>query len=168
VVFCNAARPASIAFRKPLIPARALAESSGARRSAARVRFPVSALLDAVATIKDYKRVILAFQPHTFSRTKALFSDFVKELKRADVTFLSEIYAARESNEVQISSSDLAAHVKDAKCVSNFPDLINEIKSIAKSGDIILTVGAGDIYRVGEDLVSVDSTPKVSDSKEPL
>ena len=117
----------------------------------------LSALLDAVATIEDYKRVILAFQPHTFSRTKALFSDFVEQLKRPDVVFLSEIYAAREINDVKISSSDLVAEVEGARCISDFTQLKDEIKVIAKSGDIILTVGAGDIYKVGEDLV--EQTP---------
>jgi UDP-N-acetylmuramate--alanine ligase len=123
----------------------------------------LAALLDAVATIDSYKRVILAFQPHTFSRTKALFSEFVEQLKRPDVVYLSEIYAARESNEVRISSSDLAAKVEGAKNISNFQDLAAEIKSIAQSGDIILTVGAGDIFKVGEDLVGESSKSGASD-----
>ena len=55
-----------------------------------------------------YQRVILAFQPHTYTRTKALFDDFVRELKRVDVAVLAEIYAARESNTIGISSRDLA------------------------------------------------------------
>jgi len=128
----------------------------------------LAALLDAVATIDGYNRVILAFQPHTFTRTKALFSDFVEELKRPDVVFLTEIYAARENNDVNISSSDLAAKVKGARCISDFPNLINEIKSIAKSGDIVLTVGAGDIYRVGEDLVDAHHEQTASDISELL
>lgn len=127
----------------------------------------LSALLDAVATINGYERVILAFQPHTFSRTKALFSDFVEELKRPDIVFLAEIYSARESNDVSISSSDLAAKVKDARCISDFPNLINEIKSIARSGDIILTVGAGDIYRIGEYLVDANPESTISDIGKP-
>ena len=55
------------------------------------------ALIDAVKTM-GYQRIIVAFQPHTYTRTKALFSDFVAELKRVDVAVLAEIYAARESN----------------------------------------------------------------------
>ena len=128
----------------------------------------LSALLDAVATIDSYKRVILAFQPHTFSRTKALFSEFVEQLKRPDIVYLSEIYAARESNEVCISSSDLAAKVKGAKNISNFQDLTTEIKSIAQSGDIILTVGAGDIFKVGEDLVGECFKSEESDKETKL
>ena len=111
------------------------------------------ALLDAVDALDSYKRVILAFQPHTFSRTKALFSDFANELKRPDIVFLAEIYAARESNDIGITSGDLADAVPGARCVPEFPELLEEISKIAQEGDIILTVGAGDIFKVGEDLV---------------
>jgi UDP-N-acetylmuramate--alanine ligase len=54
------------------------------------------------------RRTILAFQPHTFTRTKALFGDFLAELSRADQLLLAEIYAAREKNTIGISSKDLA------------------------------------------------------------
>ena len=110
------------------------------------------ATLDAVYTL-DYKRVILAFQPHTYSRTKALFSDFVSELSRADVTFLADIYAAREKNDASISSELLANAVPGARYRPPFPEIANEIEAIAQEGDIILTVGAGDIFKVGEMLL---------------
>ena len=112
------------------------------------------ATLDAVFTL-GYKRVIIAFQPHTFSRTKALFSDFVTELSRADVTFLAEIYAAREKNDTSISSGVLAEAIPGARCFASFPEIADEIAAIAREGDIILTVGAGDIYKVGEMLVQI-------------
>jgi len=112
----------------------------------------LQATLDAVMTL-DYSRVILAFQPHTFSRTKALFPDFVRELSRPDVTFLAEIYAARETNDITISSDVLANAVPGARCFGEFSELISELRTIARKGDIILTVGAGDIYQVGEILV---------------
>ncbi len=57
------------------------------------------------------KRVICAFQPHTYTRTKALFHEFVEELKLPDVTILAEIYAARENNDISISSNDLAREI---------------------------------------------------------
>jgi len=113
------------------------------------------ALLDAVAVLDTYERIILAFQPHTFTRTKALFSDFVTELKRPDIVFLAEIYAARETNEIGITSSVLADAVPGARCVPNFSELTDEISKIARKGDIILTVGAGDIFKVGEELVKL-------------
>jgi len=111
------------------------------------------ALLDTVESLNMYKRVILAFQPHTYTRTKALFNDFVKELERPDIVFLAEIYAARESNNVGISSSVLANAVDGAKCIAEFSSLTDAVRSIAQQGDIILTVGAGDIFKVGEALV---------------
>ena len=61
-----------------------------------------------------YRRIICAFQPHTYSRTQALFDDFVRELKLADVAILAEIYAAREINDIGISSSQLAAEIPGA------------------------------------------------------
>ena len=110
-------------------------------------------LIDTIRTLDVYKRIILMFQPHTYTRTKALFSDFADELKRPDIVLLAEIYAAREINDVGISSSVLANAVPGAKCISDFSALIDEVKNIAREGDIILTVGAGDIYKVGEALV---------------
>ena len=109
------------------------------------------ATLDAVASLK-YERVILAFQPHTFSRTRALFSDFVTELSRADITFLAQIYAAREKNDVGITSDVLADAVPGARCCATLPEIADEIAAIAREGDIILTAGAGDIYTVGDAL----------------
>ena len=111
------------------------------------------ATLDSVFTL-GYKRVILAFQPHTFSRTKALFSDFVTELSRPNVTFLAPIFAAREKDDRSISSDVLASAVPGARCCSTLQEVAEEIAAIANEGDIILTAGAGDIYKVGETLVS--------------
>ena len=119
--------------------------------------YELQALLDSIYNLDVYNRIILAFQPHTFSRTKALFPDFVRELKRPDVVILAEIYAARETNEIGISSGDLAKAVPGAECISNFNDITEKIKNTAKPGDIILTVGAGDIFKVGEELVKSSS-----------
>ena len=115
------------------------------------------ALIDAVSTL-NYKRTILAFQPHTFSRTRALFSDFVTELSRVDVAFLAEIYAAREKDDASVSSGDLAAAVPGARCCATLTELTEEIAAIACEGDVIVTVGAGDIYKVGNSLTSRDET----------
>ncbi|MBQ4381746.1 MAG: UDP-N-acetylmuramate--L-alanine ligase [Oscillospiraceae bacterium] len=107
------------------------------------------ALIDAVLAL-GRKRVIVAFQPHTYSRTKLLFGDFVSELRRCDKVYLAEIYAAREQNTVGISSADLAAQIPGAVFCPTFTQLEKALREEARPGDIILTVGAGDIYTVGE------------------
>lgn len=112
----------------------------------------LAATIDAVATM-HYDRVILAFQPHTYTRTRALFSDFVRQLKRVDKVVLAEIYAARERNTVGISSKDLAEQIPGAVYCETLPEVTSYLGSIAREGDVILTVGAGDIYRAGEALL---------------
>ncbi len=112
----------------------------------------LKALLDMVETL-NYKRTVVVFQPHTYSRTAALFDDFVAQLRRPDVTLLAEIFAAREQNTIGISSADLAAQISGANFYGSFDGLENALRSLAQPGDIILTVGAGDIYRIGERLV---------------
>lgn len=112
----------------------------------------LAATLDAVRSM-GYKRVIVAFQPHTYTRTKALFSDFVRELKKPDQVVLAEIYAARERNTVGISSLDLAREIPGAVYCETLPQVTEYLRQNARDGDIILTVGAGDIYRAGEALL---------------
>jgi UDP-N-acetylmuramate--alanine ligase len=113
----------------------------------------IQALLDAVSKL-DYQRVIVAFQPHTYTRTKALFDDFVTQLRRPDVTILAEIYAAREVNTIGIHSQDIADQIPGALCCPTLEDVTAQLKALAQPGDLILTVGAGDIYTAGEALVA--------------
>ena len=108
-------------------------------------------LLDTVEKL-DYKRSILVFQPHTYSRTAALFDDFVQQLKRPDVLLLAEIFAAREKNTIGISSALLAEQIDGAVFYDTFKELERTLKAIARPGDIILTVGAGDVYKIGENI----------------
>ncbi len=99
-----------------------------------------------------YKRVIFAFQPHTYTRTHALYNDFVTELKKPDVLVLAEIYAARERNTVGISSKDFLTQIPGAIYCATLPEVTEQLRALAQPGDVILTVGAGDIYRAGEAL----------------
>lgn len=110
------------------------------------------ALIDAVKMM-NYKRIVIAFQPHTYTRTKALFDDFVRELKRVDVAVLAEIYAAREQNTIGISSRQLAAEIPGSQFFETLPEVSAYLRTVAREGDIILTVGAGDIYEAGEMLL---------------
>lgn len=109
------------------------------------------ALLNTVKNL-DYERIILAFQPHTYTRTKALLDDFAEQLCRADIVLLADIYAAREQNTVGISSGDLAAKIPQAVYLPDFGSIEDRLRTLARGGDIIITVGAGDIYKVGERL----------------
>ena len=113
----------------------------------------LKALLDAIEPL-GYKRRIVVFQPHTYSRTNALFDDFVEQLRRPDLTILAEIYAAREQNTIGISSRDIAREIPNAMYFADFDELEKALRFTAAPGDLILTVGAGDIYKIGERLVS--------------
>ncbi len=112
----------------------------------------VKATIEAVRTL-SYQRVIVAFQPHTYTRTKALFDEFVAALGLADLVVLSEIYAAREANTIGISSRDLQAKLPGSVYCKRLQDVTGYLSQIAQEGDIILTVGAGDIFRAGEALL---------------
>jgi len=110
------------------------------------------ALITAVKSM-GYKRVVCAFQPHTYTRTKALFDDFVWELQGVDVAILAEIYAAREQNTTGISSRDLAAQIPGSRYCATLQDVTAAFREIAREGDLLLTVGAGDIFKAGEALL---------------
>ena len=112
----------------------------------------LQALLSTVKTL-GYQRVICAFQPHTYTRTKALFDEFVQVLRQPDLTILAEIFAAREVNDIGISSRDLADQIPGSEYYATLPEVTQRLRELAKPGDLILTVGAGDIYTVGEALV---------------
>ena len=111
----------------------------------------LAATIEAVKTL-DYKRIVIAFQPHTYTRTHALFEDFVRELNKADHLVLAEIYAARERNSLGISSKDIAARIPGSVYCETLPRVTEYLAGIAREGDVILTVGAGDIYTVGKAL----------------
>ena len=110
------------------------------------------ATIEAVRTM-GYQRMVLAFQPHTYTRTKALFSDFVRELKKPDLVVLAEIYAAREQNRVGISSADLQKEIPSSVYCNTLPEVTEFLRENIREGDVVLTVGAGDIFRAGEALL---------------
>lgn len=112
----------------------------------------LAATIEAVRSM-NYQRIVLAFQPHTYTRTKALFPEFVEQLKKADLVVLAEIYAARERNTVGISSKDLVQEIPGSVYCKTLPQVTKYLRGIAREGDVILTVGAGDIFRAGEALL---------------
>ena len=105
----------------------------------------------------DYKRVICAFQPHTYSRTKELFDQFAEVLKLPDQVVLAEIFPARETDTLGMSSQKLADHIPGAVCCATLEETAQKLAELAQPGDLILTVGAGDIVRAGELLLQMEA-----------
>ncbi|MBQ8202905.1 MAG: UDP-N-acetylmuramate--L-alanine ligase [Clostridia bacterium] len=95
----------------------------------------------------DYKRVIAVFQPFTFSRTALLKDDFIKALSVADKVILTSIMGSREINTYNIYSEDLAKELPDAVVVDGFENIADYIIKTANEGDLVITMGGGDIYK---------------------
>lgn len=112
----------------------------------------IKATLDALGAISANEKYIV-FQPHTYTRTLTLFDDFVSVLKEAPHLVLLDIYAAREKDTGAVKSSDLAAKLPNAYMAKDFEDAKNYLKAHIAPGDIVMTVGAGDVYKVGEELI---------------
>ena len=102
-------------------------------------------------------RIICVFQPHTYSRTKAFLSDFARVLSMADIVVLADIYAAREKNTIGISSKDLLAELQKNGQESYYFPSFDEIEEFLSekciNNDLLITMGAGDVYLIGEHLL---------------
>ncbi len=111
----------------------------------------IEATLKTAKTMK-FNRVICVFQPHTYTRTKSLLDDFVKVLTLADIPILAKIYPAREQDIYNVSSKDIADKIEGSIYLDNFESITDYLKENAKEGDLILTMGAGDITNLGEQI----------------
>ena len=106
----------------------------------------IKATLKAAKELK-YSRVIAVFQPFTFSRTSLLKDEFIDALSVADKVILTSIMGSREVNTFGIKSEDIAEKLNDAVVVDGFENIADKIIETAKSGDIVITMGGGDIYK---------------------
>ena len=106
----------------------------------------ITATLTAAKNL-DYNRVIAVFQPFTFSRTALLKDEFIKALSIADKVILTPIMGSREKNTYGISSEDLKAGLNDAVIADGFENIANAIIETAQKGDLVITMGGGDIYK---------------------
>ena len=113
----------------------------------------VAATIASIRASMPGRRLVLAFQPHTYTRTHALFAEFARELSKSDVLLLAEIYAAREHNTIGISSADLANQIPDAIYCETLPKVTEVLSKVIRPGDMVITMGAGDIFRAGEALL---------------
>ena len=116
----------------------------------------IKATLSAVQNY-PHKTAWCVFQPHTYTRTKAFMKDFAKALSLADKVVLADIYAARETDTLGISSEDLQHEIQelgtDAYYFPSFDEIENFLLENCIHGDLLITMGAGDIVKVGESLL---------------
>ena len=139
-------------------------------------RFQYKGKVDGVTIIDDYAhhpteiratltaaqkyphdRLVLCFQPHTYSRTKAFLNDFADVLSMADVVVLADIYAAREQNTYGISSKDILDLLLEKGVNAHYFPSFEEIEKFLSencvNGDLLITMGAGNVVEIGEDLL---------------
>ena len=121
----------------------------------------IRATLSAARNMK-FNKMWCIFQPHTYTRTMALFDEFSNSFEEADVVVMMEIYAAREKNINQMSSKLLVDEIKkkhpekEVYFFAEFDDIVDYIYKNAEKNDLILTMGAGDVYKVAEKLLEKD------------
>ncbi|MCD8355303.1 MAG: UDP-N-acetylmuramate--L-alanine ligase [Clostridia bacterium] len=114
-----------------------------------------------MATLKtaremDYDRILCVFQPHTYSRTKALLPQFIEALKLCDKAILADIYAAREQNTFGISSKDISDALDGGEYYDSFEKIEARLLEIAQPGDLIITMGAGNVNSIGSAICAKD------------
>ena len=149
----------------------ALKQCTGADR-----RFQIKGRLGEITVIDDYahhpteiaatleaaknyphEHLWVVFQPHTYSRTKALMGDFARALRNAEHVILADIYAARENDTLGISSKDLQREIEklggDCRYFRSFSEIEIFLLENCNQGDVLITMGAGDVYRIGEELL---------------
>lgn len=118
----------------------------------------IKATLKAAGNI-PHNRLWCLFQPHTYTRTLALFDEFVTAFDDTDVLIMAEIYAAREKNIYKISSKKLITEIKkrqptkEAYYFNSLEEIARFVDNNAQDGDMVITMGAGDIYKVAEMLM---------------
>lgn len=116
----------------------------------------IEASLGAAANYR-HQRLIVVFQPHTYTRTKAFLQDFARALSPADMVVLCDIYAAREKDVYGVSSRDLQKCLQERGCDCRYFPTFDEIEEFLKkncmNGDLLITMGAGDVVNIGEHLL---------------
>ena len=109
----------------------------------------IKVTLDAARRYAGGGKVLVIFQPHRYSRTKAFTKEFAESLRIADGTWLLEVYAASEQPITGVTSANIAKLIKGAKFEPNFIAVTESIAQAANPGDVIMTLGAGDVSSLG-------------------
>ncbi len=111
------------------------------------------------AKLYPHKTLWCVFQPHTYTRTKAFLKEFAQALSLADRVVLADIYAARETDTLGISSEDLKAELDALGCDCHYFPSFDEIENFLLenciNGDLLITMGAGDVHKIGENLLGI-------------
>ncbi len=115
----------------------------------------IRATIETARMCYPHRRLVVLFQPHRFTRTKALFGDFCKELAKIDVLLLTEIYPASESPIPGVNGQSLAQGIRqisrtNVRFFENLEDVQQSIMDVLKQGDLFLTLGAGNVWQVGD------------------
>ncbi len=117
----------------------------------------IAATLEAARKYPN-ERLVCIFQPHTYTRTKALLKELASALSLADVVILAKIYPAREKDIYNISSYDLQREIDElgvkSYCFETFEEIEEFISKKCMNNDLLITMGAGDIVKVGDDLLN--------------
>ncbi len=118
----------------------------------------IKTTLEAVEKCWPDNRKVVVFQPHRYSRTQALFDDFTRSFYQSDVLLVLPIYAAGEKRIEGLSGHDLCEGIKahghkEVFCAADANDALAFLKKTVKPGDLVLTLGAGDVFKVGEQLL---------------
>jgi len=111
----------------------------------------------AAAANYPHNRVVVCFQPHTYTRTLSFLDDFAKALSAADVVVLADIYAAREPDIYGVSSKDIADRIEklgtEVHYLGSFDQCEKFLEKNIVNNDLLITMGAGNVYLVGEHLL---------------
>ena len=124
----------------------------------------IKATLSAIRQKYGNRKLILAFHPHTFTRTKALFNDFIKSFNEADELIIIDIYGSAREAHGGVHSRDLVKAIEqensknkkqqEVKYIPTLAECEKYIRARAERNDVITLMGAGDIFRVGENLIN--------------
>jgi UDP-N-acetylmuramate--alanine ligase len=119
----------------------------------------IKSTINGIKNIK-YNKLFVVFQPHTYTRTKLLFDDFVTAFDGVDTIIVTDIYAAREVDSKEIHSKDLVKALENrglhAIYIDNFDSCAKFLCNICSPNDLLITMGAGDVYKVGDKLLLED------------
>lgn len=125
----------------------------------------IAATINAAKNRFPKKRIIVIFQPHTYSRTSNLLKEFKESLSLADIGYVLPIFASARENSSQfnVSSKDIVIGSKNLNYVESNKHLLDQIEKILKEGDVIFTMGAGDIYKLNEKIIKIIDHRQKSD-----